>query len=147
MRISDWSSDVCSSDLIAQSLDVFGGHRHRAVIARLVVAVVVVASEGQHEGDHDASDEQQAHDDRDDHLPGGAAGLVGAAGAVEMPAVRATAVRATAVRAAAVRAAAVLAAAVLAAVRVGLLAPRTGLGWLAWVALARLLRGELPAGE
>src|SRR3546814_3576427 len=36
MRISDWSSDVCSSDLVAQAALAALGHQHAVAVARHV---------------------------------------------------------------------------------------------------------------
>src|SRR3546814_19541459 len=44
MRISDWSSDVCSSDLVALDPHVPGAGGRRGEAAGLVVAVVVRAA-------------------------------------------------------------------------------------------------------
>src|SRR3546814_4184448 len=46
MRISDWSSDVCSSDLVATlALQVTGNSFNIIVLAGLVMALVVVVDE------------------------------------------------------------------------------------------------------
>src|SRR3546814_18529343 len=39
MRISDWSSDVCSSDLVAQGLDDRQASAHRGLVAELAAVV------------------------------------------------------------------------------------------------------------
>src|SRR3546814_1975175 len=46
MRISDWSSDVCSSDLFEPATEIVGGDEVGEVRAQLLVALVMEAFDG-----------------------------------------------------------------------------------------------------
>src|SRR3546814_14790568 len=58
MRISDWSSDVCSSDLFLAQCHVLVGGRYAAGIAQGPPGDIAHEQRSQQDAGHDARDEQ-----------------------------------------------------------------------------------------